>query len=261
MTVAAMADAVRADAAGTAAEPALAVAGVSYAFGRRQALDDVSFSLDAGRFAVLFGLNGAGKTTLFSLLTRLYTTRRGRIRILGRDLERDPGAALARLGVVFQQSTLDLDLTVRQNLEYHAALHGLSRAETRRRIDEELGRNGLADRADDRARALSGGQRRRVEIARALLHRPDLLLLDEPTVGLDVRSRQDIEAHVRALCGSERLAVLWATHLTDEAAPGDRLLVLHEGRLRFDGTVAEAMAGRGGNLRGAFMTLIGEAEP
>ncbi|WP_051341180.1 ABC transporter ATP-binding protein [Azospirillum halopraeferens] len=247
--------------AAAAAPAALEVAGLSYAYGRRRALDDVSFTLDGGRFALLFGLNGAGKTTLFSLLTRLFTAPQGRIRILGHDLERQPGATLARLGVVFQQSTLDLDLTVRQNLEYHAALHGLGRAVTRARIAEELERNGLADRARDRVRALSGGQRRRVEIARALLHRPDLLLLDEPTVGLDVRSRQDIEAHVRTLCATDGLAVLWATHLTDEASPGDRLVVLHRGRLCFDGTVAGALAARGGgDLRAAFMALIGEAE-
>lgn len=244
---------------GAHAVPALAVEHVSYAFTARPALQDVSFSLDPGRFCVLLGVNGAGKSTLFSLLTRLYTSREGRIGVLGRDLAREPSAVLARLGVVFQQSTLDLDLSVRQNLHYHAALHGMPSREARARAAEELVRIGLADRADERVRALSGGQRRRVEIARALLHRPSVLLLDEPTVGLDIRSRQEIQAHVRSLCAGDGLAVLWATHLTDEAAPGDRLVVLHRGRVRFDGTVSAALAEQGAaDLRTAFVRLTGE---
>lgn len=245
---------------GGAADPALAVERVSYAFGSRRVLDDVSFSIEVGRFCVLLGVNGAGKTTLFSLLTRLYTSRQGRIRILGRDIVKDPSSALARLGVVFQQPTLDLDLSIVQNLRYHAALHGMPGRIAADRIAEELERIGLSDRARDRVRDLSGGQRRRVEIARALLHRPDVLLLDEPTVGLDVHSRQDIQNHVRTLCLTASLAVVWATHLTDEAAGGDRLVVLHKGRVQLDGTVAGALAAQSAtDLRNAFMRLIGEA--
>ncbi len=218
-----------------AAPPALSVSGLTYAFGPRTVLHDVGFEVRPGDFTVLLGLNGAGKSTLFALITRLYSAQAGQIAVYGHDLERRPRAALARLGVVFQQATLDLDLTVRQNLAYHAALHGMDRATARRRIDEELDRIGLSDRARDRVRALSGGQRRRVELARALVHSPSLLLLDEPTVGLDIESRAFLIEHVRSLCRTRALGVLWATHLIDEAQADSRVIVLHQGRVLADG--------------------------
>src|SRR5262249_43998193 len=177
---------------------ALSIEGVSHAYGARPALKDVSFAIEPARFTVLLGLNGAGKSTLFSLVTRLFGIQRGAIRIFGHDVARAPGEALRRVGIVFQPRTLDLDLSVTQNLVYHAALHGIGAAEARRRAEHELGRIALSERAHDKVRDLSGGQMRRVEIARALLHRPDLMLLDEPTVGLDIRSRADILGHVRA---------------------------------------------------------------
>ena len=142
---------------------------------------------------------------------------------------------MSKIGVVFQQNALDLDLTVRQNLQYHAALHGLSRKEARARGDRELERFGLRDRSNDAVRQLNGGHRRRVEIARALLHEPSLLLLDEPTVGLDVASRRGLNEHVRTLCESDGLTVLWATHLIEEVRQADRVLILHEGKLLADG--------------------------
>jgi ABC-2 type transport system ATP-binding protein len=143
-------------------------------------------------------------------------------------------AALAGCGFVFQQSALDLDLTVAQSLGYHAALHGLPRGSARNRIEQELERFGLGARLHDLVRALSGGQRRRVEIARALLHRPRLLLLDEATVGLDVPSRRAILQRVRAQCVEEGATALWATHLLDEVEPGDRTIMLHEGGILDD---------------------------
>jgi ABC-2 type transport system ATP-binding protein len=210
---------------------ALEVEGARHAFGARLALDDVSFAVPEGRFAVLLGLNGAGKTTLFSIATRLYRPQGGRVRILGHALEEEPLAALAGTGVVFQAPTLDAELTVRQNLRYHAALHGIARTTADERGAAELARLGIVEAMHRRVGTLSGGERRRVELARALIHRPRLLLLDEPTVGLDVPARQAILGHVRMLCAQEGLAVLWATHLLDEVADGDLVVVLHRGRV------------------------------
>ncbi|MEJ2435677.1 MAG: ATP-binding cassette domain-containing protein, partial [Pseudolabrys sp.] len=172
--------------------PALSVEKVSHSYGARRALDEVSFAVAPATFAVLLGLNGAGKSTLFALITRLFGIQRGRIRIFDHDVARAPGEALRILGVVFQSRTLDLDLSVMQNLLYHAALHGIGKREAKARAEDVLARIALRDRARDKVRNLSGGQMRRVEIARALLHRPRLLVLDEPTVGLDIKSRADI---------------------------------------------------------------------
>lgn len=239
------------------APPALEVTGVSHAFGAVTALDDVSLTVPRGGMTALLGVNGAGKTTLFNLVTRLYANRSGTIRVAGHDLRRDPGAALARLGVVFQSRALDADLTVRQNLMYHAALHGIGRAAARARLGEVLAQVDLAGRVDDRVNALSGGQVRRAEIARALMHRPELLLLDEPTVGLDVKSRAEVLALTRRLIAERGVSALWATHILDEIAPADRLVILHRGRVLFDGTAAEAAPD--GDLTRAFLTLTGVA--
>jgi ABC-2 type transport system ATP-binding protein len=221
---------------------ALEIAGLTHAFGARKALIDVNISIPPSRFCVLLGLNGAGKTTLFSLITRFYSNTSGSIRVFGHDVRRDPGEALRRLGVVFQQRTLDLDLTVMQNLLYHAALHGFSPREARERAETQLDRVKLLDRAKDKARGLSGGQMRRVEIARALLHGPRLLLLDEATVGLDIDARQDILERVTALCRDDRLAVLWATHLIDEVTPDSQVVVLHHGKVSADGQRDDLLA-------------------
>ncbi len=239
-------------------EPAaLSVEGVSHAYGARRALRDVTFSIQPASFTVLLGLNGAGKSTLFSLVTRLYGTQRGAIRIFGRDVSRSPGAALRALGIVFQPRTLDLDLSVAQNLMYHAALHGIGAREARRRADRVLARIGLTDRAGDKVRDLSGGQMRRIEIARALLHDPRLLLLDEPTVGLDITSRAAILDHVRGLVPEARVCVLWATHLIDEVSEHDDVIVLHQGRLLAHGAVSRIVAdARASDIRAAFTALI-----
>ena len=219
--------------------PALEIESLSHAYGSKLALDHIGFAVGAGEFTVLLGPNGAGKTTLFSLVTRLYDSADGVIRIEGFDLHAQSSEALSRIGVVFQQPTLDLDLSVRQNLLYHAALHGMSGEAAHARIDSELARLGIFERKEDKVRSLSGGYRRRVEIARALLHRPRLLLLDEPTVGLDIAARNAIVAYVHALAHDDKIAVLWATHLIDEVEAGDRVIVLHEGQVRANGGVEE----------------------
>jgi ABC-2 type transport system ATP-binding protein len=224
-------------------------------------LRDVGFVVRPGDFTVLLGLNGAGKTTLFALVTRLFHARAGSIRVFGYDIARDSSAALARMGVVFQQSTLDLDLTVAQNMDYHAALYGMAPRLGRERWTAELDRSGLLGRAKDRARLLSGGQRRRVELARALVHNPGLLLLDEPTVGLDIESRRGLLAHVRALCAERGLGVLWATHLIDEADDNSRVVVLHKGVVLADGPVPDIIAATGEpDLRGAFDRLVRDVD-
>jgi ABC-2 type transport system ATP-binding protein len=240
--------------------PALTVAGLSYAYGKKKALDRVSFAVAPGECTILLGPNGAGKTTLFSLITRLYDSREGRILIAGHDVRKEFSRALAQLGVVFQQTTLDLDLTVLQNLHYHASLHGLSRRRADARIREELERQGMFERRKEKVRQLNGGHRRRVEIARALLHEPRLLLLDEPTVGLDVPSRKAIVDYVHRLCSDSGIAVLWATHLIDEIYENDRLVVLHKGAVRADGSIPEVLKTTGAETVGdAFHRLTREA--
>jgi ABC-2 type transport system ATP-binding protein len=237
---------------------ALSIGRVSHAYGPRRALDDVNFAVAPASFTALLGLNGAGKSTLVSLITRLFGVQAGHIAIFGHDIGREPGAALRQIGVVFQPRTLDLDLSVMQNLLYHAALHGLNRSEARQRASEVLSHIDLADRAASKVRALSGGQMRRLEIARALLHRPKLLLLDEPTVGLDVKARTAILAHVRRLVAEQGIAVLWTTHLLDEIAPSDDLVVLHRGRVLALGKVARVVAdSQTADLRSAFLQLTG----
>jgi ABC-2 type transport system ATP-binding protein len=239
---------------GAIAAPALSVRDVSHRFGARDALQHVSLEVPQGAFVALLGPNGAGKTTLFSIVTRLYHTRHGEVRIFGRDMQREPSRALADLGVVFQSRTLDTDLTIRQNLHYPAALHGMPRREADRRIQELLARVGLLDRVDEKVRTLSGGQSRRVEIARSLIHGPRLLLLDEPTVGLDLKSRYDIVAIVRALVRDEGLSVLWATHIFDEVEPDDPVVVLHLGRVIAHGRARE-IALPEGSLEATFRKL------
>lgn len=245
---------------GVSLPAALEVSAVSHFYGEKQALSDISFSIAPGRFAVLLGLNGAGKTTLFSLISRLFDTRHGTIRIFGHDIRREPGEALRRLGIVFQARTLDLDLSVSQNLSYHASLHGIGRAEAMSRIRTLLAQIDMGDRLYDKVRSLSGGQMRRIEIARALLHRPPLLLLDEATVGLDIRSRAEILAAIRELVHTEGISVFWATHLIDEVEESDHVVILDKGRVLADGRVDDVVRACGANgIREAFATLSGVA--
>ncbi|MBC7584749.1 MAG: ATP-binding cassette domain-containing protein [Tardiphaga sp.] len=241
---------------------ALAIDAVSHHYGSRCALKDVSLEVAPGSFTALLGLNGAGKSTLVSLVTRLFGVQRGHIRIFGHDTGREPGEALRRLGVVFQPRTLDLDLSVSQNLLYHAALHGIGRREARLRAGDVLAQVALSDRGMSKVRDLSGGQMRRLEIARALLHRPQLLLLDEPTVGLDVRSRADMLGHIRALVREHGISVLYTTHLFDEIADGDQIVVLHQGCVLAQGRLGDILAQSGArDLHAAFMRLTAEAVP
>ena len=242
------------------APPAIRVHGLSHYYGDKAALADIGFTLDAGAFLALLGPNGAGKTTLFSLLTRLLSAPADTIELFGHDLRREPQAGMRTLGVVFQQPTLDLDLTVAQNLAYHGALQGMAPRLVRERAEEELARFSLADRRNDRVRELNGGHRRRVEIARALLHRPRLLLLDEASAGLDLETRQALYRHVRGLCDERGTAVLWTTHLVEELARDDDTMILHRGRVVARGSLSELVAARGvASANDMLLDLTGSA--
>lgn len=235
---------------------ALFAAGVEKSYGQRKALDKVDINIQAGEFVALLGPNGAGKTTLFQLLTGLFIADAGTISIAGIDIRKNAVPALAGIGVVFQQPTLDLDLTVQENLRFHANLHGIVGKEAARRISQELDRLNLSDRANDRARALSGGQRRRIELARALLHRPKFLLMDEPTVGLDPGSRSDLLSYVLDLKTEREMAILWASHLVDEAEKADRVIILHKGQILETGTPLDLMSTAGTkSLHDAFVVI------
>jgi ABC-2 type transport system ATP-binding protein len=238
--------------------PVLIVKNVSYWYGSKQVLDDVSFEVFPGRVTALLGPNGAGKTTLFSLITRLFDAPTGRIEICGRSASEWGSKALAPLGVVFQQPTLDLDLTVKQNLRYFAALRGLKRKDADERMLRALKALDMEERIGERVRALNGGHRRRVEIARGLLHSPQLLLLDEPTIGLDDPTRRTIVRHVHELAKTNNIGVLWATHLFDEVEPNDDLLVINRGKIVARGKAKDVVAETGAkDLGGAFRLLIG----
>ena len=241
--------------------PVLVCREVGKRYGRTQALDAVSLSVAAGEMVALLGPNGAGKSTLFQLLTGLFVADSGSVEVLGADMRREPVRALSRLGVVFQQPALDLNLSVRASLRFHADLHGLPPAVSRPRIDALLERFGLAASAAQPGRQLSGGNRRKVELLRALLHEPRLLLMDEATVGLDPASRAQLLEEVLRAREERGLGVLWATHLVDEAERAQRIVVLHKGRVRWDGTAAALCAEQEtATLQQAFLRLTSAKE-
>jgi ABC-2 type transport system ATP-binding protein len=242
--------------------PALLLDHVVKTYGPIRAVDGVSLKAHAGEFIALLGPNGAGKSTLFQLLSGLFTADSGRIEVMGHDMSRDPVPALAELGIVFQQPTLDLELSVTANLLFHAGLHGMPRATAVKRIGEELAQLGLADRANDKAAQLSGGNRRRVELARALLHQPRLLLMDEPTVGLDPASRGELLKQLLAMRRDRQVAILWATHLCDEVPDADRVIVLHRGKVLTDTTPARLIEASGkASIEEAFLAMTGPPRP
>jgi ABC-2 type transport system ATP-binding protein len=236
----------------------LQATGLHKTYAGKPALKGVDVSLRAGEMLALLGPNGAGKSTLLQLLTGLFTPDQGHIEVLGHDMRRHPSRALAGLGVVFQQSALDLDLTVMANLLFHTDLHGMPRALARERIAAHLGALGLSEQARAVVRSLSGGTRRKVELVRALLHEPRVLLMDEATVGLDPASRQQLLDTVRGLCRARGMGVLWATHLIEEVHGADRLMLLHQGAVRFEGPIDAFMAqARGTDFQREVLRQLG----
>lgn len=245
----------------TTSVPVLDCEGVVKRYGQRTALKGLSLTLPAGLWVVMLGPNGAGKSTLFQILTGLFTADTGRVQIQGVDLSRAPSAALRHIGVVFQQSSLDLDLSVARNWRWHADLHGLTRATAAQRTAEAAQTFALTGDLDRPVRELSGGNRRKVELARALLHRPALLLMDEPTVGLDPASRRDLLAAIRQDIRARQTTVLWATHLVEEAEQADRVLLLHQGQLLADGTPAQVTLALGAPTLEAGFIAAAAAPP
>jgi ABC-2 type transport system ATP-binding protein len=226
----------------------LKVANLAYGFGKRVVLKNVSFTVVPGRVTLLLGPNGAGKTTLFSLIAGLLAPQAGTIQL--------PDTGKAGLSIVFQQPALDLDLTVAQNLSYHAGLFGLDAQESGQRLAPLLARLELGTRMNDKLRNLNGGHRRRVEIIRALMTNPSLLLLDEPTAGLDPPTRAALVTYLHDMARERNIAVLWATHLTDESQADDDVIVLRDGQLIASGSQSDIFTvTRATSLDQAFHTL------
>ena len=224
------------------------VKNLTHRYGDRVALSNVSFEVKKGEIFGLLGPNGGGKSTLFRILSTMMVPASGSAVIAGYDVERDPAAVRRSVGVVFQTQSLDKALTVEENLRAQGHLHGLSGADLRQRMDLAMERLGLADRRKDLVETLSGGLRRRVEIAKALLHRPQVLLMDEASSGLDPAARRDLSRHVESLRENDGVTILLTTHILEEAGRCDRLILLHQGSIVAHGTPTELRARIGGDV-------------
>jgi ABC-2 type transport system ATP-binding protein len=224
------------------------VQNLTHRYGDRNALRDVSFEVKKGEIFGLLGPNGSGKSTLFRILSTMMVPREGRAVIAGHDVMQDPAAVRRSVGVVFQTQSLDKALTVEENLRSQGHLHGLSGAVLRDRMERAMEQLGMADRRKDVVETLSGGLRRRVEIAKALLHRPQVLLMDEASTGLDPAARRDLSRHVERLREEEGVTILLTTHILEEADRCDRLVLLHQGKIVAEGTPGELRSRIGGDV-------------
>lgn len=212
-------------------ENRITVENLTHTYGTRCALDNVSFTVRCGEVLCFLGPNGSGKTTLFKILSTLMPPTSGTVNILGHDLSIDAKAVRKLLGVVFQHPGLDIKLTVTENLRHHGHLYGLTGKNLKFRISELLERFGISDRTHDLVEKLSGGLQRRVEIAKAMLHSPRVLLLDEPSSGLDVGVRRQLSSYLNGLAETEDILILLTTHLMDEAESCNRVGILDKGAL------------------------------
>jgi len=224
----------------------VSVENLTHRYGSRTALNGLSFEVAEGSVFGLLGPNGGGKSTLFRILATMMSPTEGRVSVAGYDVDRDPDEVRRHIGVVFQTQSLDKKLTVEENLRAQGHLYGLRGGNLTARVDNALTRLSLTERRGDIVDTLSGGLRRRVEIAKALLHHPRVLLMDEPSTGLDPGARRELADHIAELRDTEGVTVLITTHILDEADRCDRLLLLHEGRKVAEGSPAELKARVGG---------------
>jgi ABC-2 type transport system ATP-binding protein len=224
------------------------VRNLTHRYGDRVALSNVGFEVKQGEIFGLLGPNGGGKSTLFRVLATMMAPTEGSAAIAGHDVVREPAAVRRTVGVVFQTQSLDKALTVEENLRAQGHLHGLSGATLRERMEQAMTRLGIKDRRKDLVEALSGGLRRRVEIAKALLHRPQVLLMDEASTGLDPAARRDLSRHVEELRAQDGVTILLTTHILEEAGRCDRLILLHQGRIVAAGSPGELCARIGGDV-------------
>lgn len=239
-------------------QPVLELEQVSKSYGKHKALDDVSFTLEKGAFAGLLGPNGAGKSTLFQIVSGLFVPDEGEVKVLGRAHSRDGSYIRSRLGVVFQARSVDLDISVEANLKFHGELFGMSGKQLNERIGELCAFLHLSDMRKRLVRTMSGGEQRRVEVARALINRPELLLMDEPSAGLDTQSRRLLVDHMRQLATDTGTTILWATHLVDELDLADQIVLLVRGKVLNDGTIPELLKHSGAaDLTDAYVALTG----
>lgn len=245
--VSAFADAAS-EAMSAAAAPVISVQSLVHRYGSRTALNGVSFDVQRAELFGLLGPNGSGKTTLFRILSTLMIPSGGRAIIMGYDAAQEPGRLRRQIGVVFQAQSVDLKLTAYENLWHQGHLYGLRGTPLKKRIHEILSRVGLADRAKELVEKFSGGMQRRIELAKGLLHRPAVLLLDEPTTGLDPGARRDLWQYLQMLRDEEHVSVLVTTHLMEEAERCDRLAIMNEGNVVALGTPEELKSEIGGDV-------------
>lgn len=229
-------------------EAAVQVLNLSHDYGSRRALSNVSFEVQRGEIFALLGPNGGGKTTLFKILSTALIPREGTAKILGFDIRTQANEVRRRIGIVFQNPSLDKKLTVLENLRYHGQLYGLRGKTLADRVNEMMDRLMIADRAGSRVETLSGGLARRVELAKGLLHRPEVLILDEPSVGLDPGARRDLWLYLQKLREKENVTVLVTTHLVDEGDRSDHVLVLNLGQVVAFGTPESLKKEIGGDV-------------
>ena len=239
---------IEAEAAPAASSPVISIENIVHRYDRRTALDGVSFEVRRAELFGLLGPNGSGKTTLFRILSTLMVPSSGRAVVLGSDVATDPSMLRRKIGVVFQAQSIDRKLTAAENLWHQGHLYGLHGPALKSRMAEMLARVGLADRAQEKAETFSGGMQRRLELAKGLLHRPAVLLLDEPTTGLDPGARRDLWQYLGILRDQEQVTVIVTTHLMEEAEGCDRLAILSEGKLVALGTPAELKQEIGGDV-------------